>query len=463
MNKQTPYFLIFAVAVLLYIPFLPGLYFCHDDWTLLEMSFFSNGLFDSIKSFINSSFFVRPTNAILFPILYSLFGLNEIGYQLTYLFILIIQSCLFYRLLIRSGLSKNQAILATIFSLLIPSRGMTKYWLGTLHLNISIICAFLSIELYQVWKESNKWIFYALSIIVYLFGIATYEAMALFPLILLLEPFKRKDVSWYEEAINLLPYALLLAFGLYWQKFGGGQFYPSPPSRPISISIISILSNVFISFYLLTIGNLAMLVRSLPEALFDLSIIKILICILTSILLANLIKLEPVKNYNLKFLAAIFILSCLPYAITQDYKPSITGEMARTTLVASFPICIIITLFLSNIPKIYSRYAIFSILSLFMLSSYQFSANYADLKEIHNLIITKLSTKIKNIPYKSNVIIKNVPSYFNVDVNPIPIFSASWSIGSAIRIALARKDLNIEFDNGKLKNNVIVVDYNEIK
>jgi len=205
---STNIFLIILLFLLLLVFFFPavGTFFVGDDFTWLKWSANST-LSDLPKYFINSNgFFYRPLTKVVMFFLYTLFSFQPQGYHLFTLFIHFLIGVILYFVSFRIFKRKLYAFLTAAIFLFLPIHGEVINWTAILAAplyTLFTMCGLVSMVFYRTGK-SIKW--YLSGIIFYILALVTYEAGAVFPLLLLTVDLfikTKRNKSWY---FSYLPY-----------------------------------------------------------------------------------------------------------------------------------------------------------------------------------------------------------------------------------------------------------------
>jgi len=196
-------------------------YFTGDDFTWLRWAFSSR--FSEIPKFFVSAqgFFYRPLAKAYFLLANPFFGLRPFGYHLVSLLAHLASGLGVYLIILMITKSRLAAFLASIFFLIHPTNAEAVFWISTtshLFAGFFYVWGFLS---YLGWRTS-RWrgrnLFFVLTILAYIFGLACHEMMVTFPLVLILYDLIflqfKKEQKWYQKVACWLPFGILLNF--YW-------------------------------------------------------------------------------------------------------------------------------------------------------------------------------------------------------------------------------------------------------
>lgn len=178
-----------GLAILEIICFFPSLKetgFYLDDWVFL--SIFKSGPSDFWQAFhnllaVDPRFINRPLEAILFLTSYKCFGMNPLGYHLSYAVMEVISAWLLYLVLSRIGKSRLTAFLASAVFLLMPTHNASHYWVSCICVGLSLclFCGSLLADSIGAVKRSIIW--HVISCLLFILSIFNYELFL--PLIVL--------------------------------------------------------------------------------------------------------------------------------------------------------------------------------------------------------------------------------------------------------------------------------------
>lgn len=210
---------LFAIMVLIFItPFIFGSvisnYFVGDDFTWIRWAI-SSTVNDIPKFFVSSAgFFYRPLAKTYFLAAYQLFGLKPHGYHVVDILLHLGSAIGAYVLVLQLTKKKLAAFLTGFFFLISPINSESVFWISsTSHLMASF---------FYVWGVvayvNQKKPFYILSVIAFIFGLASHEYMITFPLILFLYDFLFRKIKIFSYS----PF-VVLSFAYLWLRNGVAQ------------------------------------------------------------------------------------------------------------------------------------------------------------------------------------------------------------------------------------------------
>jgi len=135
-----------AVLVLSCLPYLGGLGLYSDDWAFLsEMQNARGSLRGMYDAIMPTGLATRPMQAVELVALYSLFGLEPLGYHIVNTAVLALAVALFYQSLRLLGLPRAIAIVVPLTFALLPHYSTDRFWIAAFQANLSICLYFVSL------------------------------------------------------------------------------------------------------------------------------------------------------------------------------------------------------------------------------------------------------------------------------------------------------------------------------
>lgn len=198
------YFLIVTLAV--FLPLYRN-YFVGDDFTWLKWAQSSQ---NPLSYFINSQgFFYRPAAKIYFLLMYKVFWLNETFYHSISIFLhFVVASTLFFVL---KKIFKDY-LLATVASfifLILSGHHETIFWISATGFLFATLFTLLSLLTYSYWRESQRSLHLALSVLFLALSPLFHELGIVTPFILIIY-----DLVFGERSVKKLlnkKYAILIS------------------------------------------------------------------------------------------------------------------------------------------------------------------------------------------------------------------------------------------------------------
>ena len=199
-----------------------GNYFVADDFTWLRWAATSK-ISDIPQFFLSAQgFFYRPLAKAYFVLVKPIFGLRPGGYHLVDFFLHF--SCVLgiYLLTLRLTKKKLVSLLAGLIFLIHPINAESVFWISStsaLFASFFYVWGFLA---YVQWRLSQrKWrhLFFVLTLLAFVLGLASHERIITFPLVLLWYDFVfkqfKKSKKWVGKIASHLPFWILVSAYLW--------------------------------------------------------------------------------------------------------------------------------------------------------------------------------------------------------------------------------------------------------
>jgi hypothetical protein len=127
--------------------FIPHLGFYSDDWDFLARFVHASdqsviGLFHAVNTQHTQ---MRPVQGIYFAMLYSLFGLQPLGYHIINCIIQILLGITFYLVLRKISLPRVIAVSLPLLYLFLPHYSADRFWFAAFQANLSMLFYFISL------------------------------------------------------------------------------------------------------------------------------------------------------------------------------------------------------------------------------------------------------------------------------------------------------------------------------
>jgi hypothetical protein len=135
-----------AIVVISLLPYVRGLGFYYDDYTVLERMNAAGhqsllGLYHSVRPGTGQ----RPLQALTFATLYRLFGLNPLGYHIVNAFLLVSIAVLLYLVLRELRLPRLLCVSVPLVYSVLPHYATNRFWLDAFQINVSSVFYLLSL------------------------------------------------------------------------------------------------------------------------------------------------------------------------------------------------------------------------------------------------------------------------------------------------------------------------------
>jgi hypothetical protein len=188
-----------GVGLLVFAPYVPNGGFYEDDWGNASL-YRERGYWDMAFDFWLHSKPWRPVLALLLPLPHALFGLTPSFHLATGLVLAILASLAFFVFMRAVGIEPRHAIAVSLLALVFPWSDALRLWAtGSLN-NIAPMTYFLGAAVaiqalrLEPAQQPRRRVLHALSVVLYLVSLFTYEIAA--PAIALSGLVYRRRVSW---------------------------------------------------------------------------------------------------------------------------------------------------------------------------------------------------------------------------------------------------------------------------
>jgi hypothetical protein len=168
-----------AVVVVSCLPYVRGLGLYSDDWAFLaELHNARASLGRMYDALMPMGLTTRPVQALVLVGLYSIFGLEPLGYHIANHAVLVAAVLLFHHALRALGISRAIAVVVPLVFAVLPHYSTDRVWIAAFQANVSICLYFLS--LYADVRFVNppgarRWLWKALGTIALIGSVLAYE------------------------------------------------------------------------------------------------------------------------------------------------------------------------------------------------------------------------------------------------------------------------------------------------
>ncbi len=213
--------------------FLPSLnnYFVADDFTWVRWA--NQSSLDTIINnfYYSAGFFYRPLAKAYFFLVQPIFGFHPNGYHLTLIAFHLMTSAVVFAIALILSRRKVIALIAALLFMLHPLNAEKIYWISSISAlmeNLLITGSFLAYLSFRTFKNKLFLFCLPLSLILFVFGLASHEAAVVLPLLIVaFEIFLGKDMGQGKKLVNrffyLAPFLVLLADYLYLRTSSGAH------------------------------------------------------------------------------------------------------------------------------------------------------------------------------------------------------------------------------------------------
>jgi hypothetical protein len=135
-----------AVTVISVLPYIRGLGFYYDDYSVLERMHTTThqslaGAYDAVRPATGQ----RPLQALIFAVLYRLFGLHPLGYHVVNACLLAAVAVLLYLVLRELRLPRLACVTVPVVYATLPHYATNRFWLNAFQINLSSLLYLLSL------------------------------------------------------------------------------------------------------------------------------------------------------------------------------------------------------------------------------------------------------------------------------------------------------------------------------
>lgn len=431
--------LLCALQLVLFGPFLARLGFYHDDWANLERCIASGGFWAGVKLYAGL-LWGRPLQIFFYPVLLALGGLDPLASHLFFFALEIIQALLLFALFSRL-FDARRALLAAALSVAFPNHAATHFWPSASAQTIAIDLALASLILHLDWLKDKRWPRLAAAMSCYLASLLFYEAVAFLPLIpVAVLSLGGKNLK--KTAADFLPFALVLAAAVLWQR-AGLLLFGKTNGRPLGGSLGHAAYALLVGLQCLSNRVVMLCARTLAGAWDHIGLLKTLGAAALALAAARLPALHnPARKERAALLAAFvaaWLAAYLPYAVSQDYTPSVVGIMSRTSACGGIAGALLVLLLLEAL-RGFQRPALGLLVFIFTLTNWELADQWCRSWTLQQDIIDKLAAHAPRLPPGAKVIAE-IPRYVDDDPVGAIVFDAHYDIGAALRLKTGRPDL----------------------
>jgi hypothetical protein len=452
-RRSKPFLILAALELAVFGPWAARMGFYHDDWINLERLANAGGLWGGVKYYAGL-ILERPVEALHFPLLFALGGLNPLPYQLFYLAAEILAACLLYELLSRLTKSESLSLLCAALVVVFPTHAVTHLWLSSSALIVTANLTLASLLLHLRWIEERRTRDLLLGQALYLVGVLNYEVAAFLPL-MLFGALLAREGRLKEIFLKHLPYAASLGLALLWQRAVVSLVLHRNP-RAVGFSAAHAFKAYQAGLECVLNRAVDVMHRMIPVAWSGIGAGALLGALVIAALAAWAIHNDeeiprPAVRTALGAAAGCFVGAVAPFAASADYMPMVFGVMSRTNGLIAMSAGILwacaLALALANSR---ARAALLGLLVFSMtLADWGSALQWARAWTLQQEIVAELSPKAKDLPKDSVILLEGVPA--TIEPGGALAFGAHWDIGPALRLATGRHDLAADAAGGETR------------
>lgn len=424
-----------------------GIGFYHDDWVLLEQMSALPSFWARVRALYWLS--TRPLDMLLYPVLYSLAGMNTLGQHLLRMAVEFVSAFLFYLLLARTTRLRGFSLASAALALLIPNHEVIHFWFGIACESWATALMFGSLLCHLDWLETKSRGRLAASLALYLMSVLLYEALALFPLALAAALAARElaDGGSREAAAKkglraLLPYGPVLAGALLWQRVGSAVLAGTPNTKTMGFSPSHMVRVFWVGFECIFNRVVHMCTLSLSRAAKTFSwgiwALGVVLSAGGAWLLRHGLDEGDRRDAAVAgaFGAAAFVAAYAPYAFTADYMPQMFGVMSRTNAGGAWPGGMLFAA-LALAAGRRKFLALWALVFVFTATDWYRALPWARSWTVQQQIMRAMQIHSAALPKGATVLLTNFPS----SIEGAVVFQASYDFNGALHVATGRTDL----------------------
>lgn len=438
-----------------FAPFVPGMGFYVDDWTLVEWGLRGAGSFlGAVKAMAQTGWFwARPMMLLEFPFFYAVGGLEPLGYHAALLLLQSAASLAYFALLKRLIGSVELAAAAACLATLYPIQAASHHWLGAGPQLFAVILACLSLWLHLSWFESRRPAALAGGLACYAASVLSYESCAFLPLMLVGAIVARRVSSggrWSEgareAAVSLWPYAAAFLAVQAWQWWLVELFMGARNTKTVTLSPWHAFLSFRTAFAGMTYKALRMCARAAPLVSFDVGRAYWLYWWALVVAVTALLPraAPPARRALWTALGAAtggFVAAVLPYALSGSYMPNIYGIASRTAAVLALAAGLWLATGLAALGGRRAAWLTALFVGAFAWTNAHTASAWIKSYRLQRAVLKVAAPKARGLPPGATLLVAGVPSHINDRVNGVPVFNAGFDITSALRLTTGRTDL----------------------
>lgn len=438
-----------------FAPFLPGMGFYVDDWTIVEWgSRGGGGFLGAVRAMAETGWFwARPMMLLEFPFFYAVGGSEPLGYHAALLLLQAAASLAFFALLKRLLGSLELAAAAACLATLYPIQAASHHWLGAGPQLFAVILACASLWLHLSWLESRRPAALAAGLVCYAASVLSYESCAFLPLMPAGAIVARRVSAggrWTEGArdavAGLWPYAAAFLAVQAWQWWLVELVTGARNTKTVTLSPLHAVLSYRAAFEGMTYKALRMCARSAPLVSPDVGrgywLYWWALVVAVTALLPR--AAPPGRRVLLTALGAglgAFAGAVLPYALSGGYMPNIYGIASRTSAGLALAAGLLLATGLAALRGRRAAWLTALFVGAFVWTNAQTASAWIKSYRLQRAVLKVAAPKAGGLPRGATLLLAGVPSHINQRVNDVPVFNAGFDITSALRLMTGRKDL----------------------
>lgn len=430
------------------LPYVANLGFYSDDWGLFSHYHF-HGFSDLFSTFAG-----RPVQAIYSVLLFSLFGMNPLGYHIVNTVVIGAAAMLLYALLIRLGFDRRLGFGVCVFFLLLPQLSTIRVWIAAAQIPLSMVLALASLHAQLTFARTNKVLAAVIAAVAAVFSIAAYEIFA--PLIASLalkllwdRRHERRAIFLMAGIAALLTFAVVYKIILASDRAGAildGKRYLQGLLRLVSPtydwrldSSLNLFAAAEVHFWLVLKVWLQALIGWIADPRLNLTVSIALGIALLSFWRCSTAGAGRILALRLLLVGfVVFVLGHATFLVVPSIMFAPTGLANRVLVAAAVGVAMVMVAALGLSSKIHPR--IFPLVIAFVAFSAvlrlsQVEGYWSEAPAIQRQILAQAKLDLSSVPSGSTVMLDGVCPYHG----PAVVFETSWDVAGALSLALGRE------------------------
>ncbi|MFH2203159.1 MAG: hypothetical protein ABIJ96_08610 [Elusimicrobiota bacterium] len=438
--------------------------FYNDDWVSIARYLRADSIGGVFREFAAyKQVWTRPIGILLYPLQYTLTGGAERPFagQLILLLFDAVESVLFLLVMLRLTRSRRFSLAAALFMSLFPNRAVTHFWMVLTPQPLGHILVLTSFLLHWDGLEARRFGRLAAAQLCYVLGALCYESAMLTPLLLfaaiLHDQASRRELpaALWESVKRMAPYGASFLLVVGWQRWGIMAFLDWENPKEIAFSASHFFKAFGAGFECVTNRVLHICALAAPEAwrnfgasywlLWGLLVIFVGEAVYRADGFADSPRVRPGRAGLM--IAALFVGSYAPYALSGSYMPQIFGIMSRTNGTGAWVGGMLLAWLFEGLLRLRPKsdkvrfvecVLAASIVGAFTWTNGQAARDYAESWKLQRSVLAGIARHSPDLPDNSVVLLKGVPRQSGRAV----VFDASYDFDYALRCATGRAHLS---------------------
>lgn len=458
MTPRRAGWLLAAITLLSFGPFLFGKGFYMDDWHFFELyAQAKDSSLGALMAAFNSGdiLYLRPGDIVYYPLLYWWAGMTAWKYQAAILLFEVVGGVLFYRAFLKATGDAALAFLTAALFIVFPNHGATHHWMSAPNAFVLATTAG-ALCLHLHWVERRSPLSLLLAMLVFAAGTLTYESVL--PLSLLmpmlayairLDRGEPRAQAFRAAALESLPFFASVAAIVVWQQALVPRLFPQGQTRNLQLFEVGFLLKVLGRSVECASSAILDLARRSAQSVAARSNWPLWAAAVAAAGWAPWAlwkRLPPradesrgIRPWEWAAGSAVVFLGCYaPYGITsQRYVPHVFDEQNRLNASGSLPAAMLWAAGLLALPRRFQAGAFAAFMAVSALVNWNVGWEWKESWRIQKELLDGLAAPARELPPKAIILVPELQT----NVGGVTVFNASWSLTAALRIASGREDL----------------------